>query len=140
MKAWFKDTLFVVLEVIGGVIMILGFLLLAIVGFLYTLIKHLWLCDYSAKKHFKPIMRAFTLAWDCFANASAGELLNDVCGAKEGEIHYGSWNQTISSVTGLRLIFNLRDWELRRWLDFFQKKHCENSPTEIEMFYYKNRK
>lgn len=138
MKTWFKDTLFVFLEVIVGLLMIALFILVSIVGFFYTLIKHLVKQDYSAKRQFKPIMRSFTLIWDCFANASGGELLNDVSGTKENEIKYGNWNQTISSVTGLRLIFNQKDFKLRKFLDFFQKDHCENAPTEMEVFYYKN--
>lgn len=114
------------------------FMMLSIVGFFWTLIKHLWKRDYSAKRQFKPIMRAFTLVNDCFANASAGELLNDILNVKENEIHYGSFQQTISSVTGLRFIFNKRDSKFRRVLNKIDKDHCELAPSEMEIFYYKD--
>lgn len=135
--SWLLDTFLVIAEIIIGLIMCLLFLMLSIVGFIYTLIKHLLKRDYSAKRQFKPIMRSFTLVNDCFANASAGELLNDVLKVKEGEIPYGSFQQTISSVTGLRFIFNKRDNEFRRILNKFEKDHCEKAPSEMEMVYYK---
>lgn len=113
------------------------FLAVSVIGFFYTLIKHLWKKDYSAKRQFKPIMRAFSLVNDCFANASAGELLNDVFKAKEGEVRYGSFQQTISSVTGLRFIFNHRDSKLRKILNKIDKDHCDTAPSEMEFFYYK---
>ena len=95
--------------------------------------------DYSLMKQFKPIMRAFTLCNDCFANASGGELLNDLMKAKENEIKYGWFQQTISSVTGLRYIFNQRDSRLRRILNKIDKDHCELAPSEMEMFYFKDK-
>lgn len=137
MKAWFRDTFFVFAEIIIGLVMCILFLAVSVVGFFYTLIKHLWKKDYSAKRQFKPIMRSFTLVNDCFGNASAGELLNDVLKVKENEIPYGSFQQTISSVTGLRFVFNNRDSKLRRILNKIDKDHCEKSPSEMEMTFYK---
>ena len=140
MRQWLKDTLLVLAEIIIGLLMCILFLVVSIVGFFYTLIKHLIKRDYSAKRQFKPIMRAFTLINDCFANASGGEMLNDVMNVKEGEIPYGSFQQTISSVTGLRFIFNKRDSKLRKVLNKFENEHCEKAPSEMELFYYKNKK
>lgn len=136
---WLSDTLLVIAEIIIGLMMCVLFMMLSIVGFIYTLIKHLLKQDYSAKRQFKPIMRSFTLVNDCFANASAGELLNDVLKVKEGEIPYGSFQQTISSVTGLRYLFNGRDSKLRKILNKIDKDHCELAPSEMEIFYYKNK-
>ena len=136
-KTWLLDTLLVIAEILGGIIMCILFMLLSIVGFFWTLIKHLWKLDYSAKRQFKPIMRSFTLVNDCFANAAAGELLNDVLKVKESEIPYGCFQQTISSVTGLRFIFDKRNNKFRRILNKFEKDHCEKSPSEMEMVYYK---
>lgn len=136
-KGWILDTLLVIAEIIGGIIMCGIFFIISVAGFFYTLGKHIYLKDYSAKRQFKPIMRAFTLVNDCFANASGGELLNDVLKVKEGEIPYGSFQQTISSVTGLRYIFNNRDTKLRRTLNKIDKNHCELAPSEMEMVYYK---
>lgn len=136
-KTWLLDTLLVIAEILGGIIMCLLFFLLSITGFFWTFLKHLCKKDYSAKRQFKPIMRAFTLVNDCFANASAGELLNDVLGVKEDEIPYGNFQQTISSVTGLRFIFNNRDSKFRKLLNKFEKDHCEKAPSEMEMVYYK---
>lgn len=135
--SWLLDTFLVIAEIIIGLILCLLFLMLSIIGFIYTLIKHLLKRDYSAKRQFKPIMRSFTLVNDCFANASAGELLNDVLKVKEGEIPYGSFQQTISSVTGLRFVFDERDTKLRKFLNRFEKDHCEKSPSEMELVYYK---
>lgn len=69
---WISDTLLVIAEIIIGLMMCVLFMMLSIVGFIYTLIKHLLKKDYSAKRQFKPIMRSFTLVNDCFANASGG--------------------------------------------------------------------
>lgn len=140
-RYWLIDALLVVAEIIGGLLMCLIFLLISITGVIYTFFKHVfWKRDYAAKRQFKPIMRAFTLVNDCFANAAGGELLNDLSGAREGEIKYGWFQQTISSVTGLRFIFNKRDSELRRVLNKIERDHCELAPSEMEMFYYTNAK
>jgi hypothetical protein len=134
---WLKDTFLVIAEIIIGILMCMLFMVISIIGFFYTLIKHLLLKDYSAKRQFKPIMRSFTLVNDCFANASAGELLNDVLDVRENEIPYGSFQQTISSVTGLRFMFNQRDSKLRKALNKIDKDHCDNAPSAMELFYYK---
>ena len=139
MKNQIADAFIVLAEVIVGLLMCVMFFIVAIVGVLYTFFKHLLKMNYSAKRQFKPIMRAFTLVNDCFANASAGELLNDLMGVKEGEIPYGSFQQTISSVTGLRYLFNNRDSRLRRALNRLHKDHCEKAPSKMELFYYKNK-
>jgi hypothetical protein len=139
LNQWLKDTFLVIAEIVIGLLMCLLFLIVSIIGFFYTLIKHLKKRDYSAKRQFQPIMRAFTLNNDCFANASGGEMLNDVFKVKEGEISYGNWFQTISAVTGLRLLFNKRDSKLRKFLDSFSKGHCETAPTEMEIYYYENK-
>ncbi len=136
MKTWLLDTLLVLAEIVIGLLMCIVFMLISIAGFFWTLGKHLYNRDYSAKRQFKPIMRAFTLVNDCFANAAGGEMLNDIMKAKDGEIKYGWFQQTISSVTGLRFIFNSRDSRLRRVLNKVDKDHCELAPSEMEMFYY----
>lgn len=133
---WLKDTALVLAEIVIGLLMCALFLIVAVLGFLWTLGKHLWQRDYSAKRQFKPIMRAFALCNDCFANASGGEMLNDIMKVKDGEIKYGWFQQTISSVTGLRFIFNHRDSRLRKVLNKVHKDHCELAPSEMEMFYY----
>lgn len=140
MKNWFKDAFFVLAEVVGFFVMgLIIFPLIAILGFIYTFFKHILKRDYSAKKHFKPLVRAMSLVSDCGANACGGELINDLSKAKEGEVKYGNWNQTISSVSGLRFVFNKRDSAMRRFLNKIEKDHCEKAPTEMELFYYRNR-
>lgn len=139
MKSNAINLLLVLAEVIIGLLMCILFLIVSIIGFIYTLVKHILKLDYSLMKQFKPIMRAFTLCNDCFANASGGELLNDIMKAKDNEIKYGWFQQTISSVTGLRFIFNKRDSRLRRILNKIDKDHCELAPSEMEMFYFKDK-
>lgn len=138
-KNWISDTLLVIAEIVGGLIMCLIFTVLSCLGIFYTFGKHIYQKNYSAKKQFKPIMRSFTLVNDCFANAASGELLNDVLKVKDGEIPYGSSQQTISSVTGLRFIYNARDSKFRRILNKLDKDHCELAPSEMEIFYYKHK-
>ena len=141
MKRWLIDTLLVIAEIIGGIIICFVFFLISIIGFFYTLIKHLIKLDYSAKQQFKPIMRAFTLVNDCFANASGGEMLNDIEKVRDGEIRFGNWYETISAIYGLRFMFNNRDSEinLRGFLNKIEKDHCEKAPVEMQLFYYKNK-
>lgn len=119
---------------IGGSI----FIIVAFIGIIYTFIKHIIKLDYSIKLQLSPIIRSITLVFDGMANACAGELLNDVFG--HSNIKYGKWYQTISSVTGLRLVFDYKDNTFRKILDkILGEKHCEEAITEEEFFYYKNR-
>lgn len=139
-KHFFKDLWLNLSEVLVFIVGVTVFLLITVIGFFYTFFKHLLKRDYSAKKHFKPLVRIITLATDGAANGCGGEMLNDLSKAKDGEIKYGNWYQTISSVTGLRWIFNNRTSALRRFLNkYLEKDHCELAPTEMELFYYKNK-
>ena len=140
MRNFLKDAWLILSEVF---LFLLGFCfvfpIIAMVGFVYSFVKHAFFkFDYSAKKHLKPIIRILTLLSDGGANALGGEMINDILETKEGEIKHGKWYQTISSVTGLRKIFNNRDSKLRRFLNKIDKDHCDKAPTEMEMFYYKN--
>lgn len=123
------------LLVIGGIV----FSLLFVVGFVYTLGKHIYKLDYSPTKHLTPIIRSLTLILDGLANAGAGELLNDAFKIK-GEIRYGRWYQTISSVTGLLYLF-VKDTKLRVKLDnVLGRNHCVDAIRDEEIQYYKNKK
>ena len=116
MKELFKQ---IGLLIIGCVV----FLIVFIVGFLYTTGKHFYKLDYSFSKQLTPIVRSITLIFDGLANAGAGELLNDVYKI-DGTIKYGNWYQTISAVTGL-IFINVKDTGLRRFLDkVLGKDHC----------------
>ena len=111
-----------------------------ILGFIYSFVKHAFFkFDYSAKKHFKPIVRILTLLSDGGANAIGGEMLNDILKAKDNEIKHGKWYQTISSVQGLRYLFNGRNSTLRKTLNKLDKNHCEKAPTELELFFFANK-
>ena len=115
------------------------FPLLFVVGFVYTLAKHIWKLDYSISKQLTPILRSVNLILDGLANAGAGELLNDVFKIY-GTIRYGKWYQTISAVTGL-LLLHVKDLKLRIFLDkVLGKNHCVEAITPEDKFYYQNNK
>jgi hypothetical protein len=88
-----------------------------------------------------PIVRSATLLTDGFANAGAGELLNDLLKIDESEkIRYAKWYQTISAVTGLRYLF-AKDSKFRKLLDkVLGKNHCTDAVTEQDRFYYNYKK
>lgn len=141
MKKRLSDAWLIISEIL---VFLLGFSLvfpaIAIVGFTYSFVKHaLFNFDYSAKKHLKPVIRVLTLLSDGGANAIGGEMLNDILKVKEGEIHHGKWYQTISSVQGLRYMFNGRNSLLREMLNRLEKNHCEKAPTDMEIFYFANK-
>jgi hypothetical protein len=113
------------------------FLVLGLVGFLYSLLKHFYLLDYSLKRHVTPIIRVYTLLFDCFANAAAGELLNDTLKAGK-HIRYGKWHQTISAVTGLihKHVKGSKQW-FRKMLDtVLGKNHCVEAIQVADEYYY----
>jgi len=116
------------------------FIIVAIIGILYSVIKHAFFkLDYSLSRQLTPIVRSATLVTDAFANASAGELLNDLSKIdKLEDVKYGKWYQTISAVTGLRYLF-AKDSKFRKLLDIvLGKNHCVNAITEQDRFYYSN--
>lgn len=76
------------------------FLIPAVIGVIYTFIKHVRRWDYNINKQLAPIVRSLSLSLDGFANAAAGELLNDLIVEDNTNHRYGKWNETISAVTG----------------------------------------
>lgn len=114
------------------------FLFVALLGLVYTFIKHCIHLDYSIPKQLTPIVRSTNLCVDGFSNSCAGELLNDLLKVK-GIIRYGKWYQTISSVTGLRFVYEYVDNFLRKLLDkVLGKNHCVKAITKEDNYYYKN--
>jgi hypothetical protein len=132
-----KSLIMLLLEIVLLIVGSTVFLILSIVGILYTFIKHaLVKYDYSLSKQVTPLIRALNLLKDCFANAAAGELLNDALKIK-GRIRYGKWYQSISATTGLIKIFNNEDTWLRRFLDkVFFGPHCEDAIRDEDRFYW----
>lgn len=134
-----KDLLSLIWEVIQLFIGAFVFLFLGFIGILYTLIKHIIKKDYKLKVQFKPIIRSVNLLVDCFASASAGELLNDVLKIKkEDNIRYGSWYRTISALTGLRIKFRKTDWFAKFINGLLGKNHCVDAINKEDDFYYTN--
>lgn len=127
-----------VILIIGGII----FIIFGIIGIIYTLFKHILKWDYSINKQLVPIIRSITLLFDGFANAGAGELLNDILKVNcNSNIKYGKWYQTISAITGLRLYIDTSDNKFRRILDkILGKDHCTEAISVEDLFYYKNNK
>ncbi|MEI7489292.1 MAG: hypothetical protein WCJ72_18135 [Chryseobacterium sp.] len=115
------------------------FILLFIVGFFYTIIKHFVNLDYSISRQFTPILRSITLVFDGMANAGAGELLNDALKIKNDYVRYGKWYETISAVTGLVKLYEKDTW-LRKFLNVLGKNHCEEAITEMQKYYYNSLK
>ncbi len=109
---------------------------LTVLGIIYTAIKHLFFkFDYAISKQLGAIVRALTLLNDGMANASAGELLNDII--KPKYVKYGKWYQTISAITGINYVKG-DDNSFRQDLDdFLGPDHCKNAITEEEKCYYK---
>jgi hypothetical protein len=133
MKSLFKLPIEFCILIIGGI----TFIILFIIGIIYTILKHLIKLNYSPNKQFQPIIRSITLALDGLACAGGGELLNDILKIN-GKIKYGNWNQTISAVTGLILIYE-KDTRLRIFLDkVLGKNHCTEAISQQDKFYYKN--
>jgi len=119
--------------IVGGV----TFLILFILGIIYTFFKHNLKLNYSPNKQLQPIVRSLTLALDGLACAGGGELLNDALKIK-GKIKYGKWYQTISAVTGLISIYEKDTW-LRIFLDkVLGTNHCDEAISEQDRFYYKH--
>lgn len=113
------------------------FIILFIIGVVYTFLKHVIKWDYSGRKQLQPIIRNVTLALDGLACAGAGELLNDTLKIK-GKVRYGKWYQTISAITGLIHKYEKDTW-LRRFLDrTLGKNHCAEAITEQDQFYYEH--
>lgn len=142
-KNWVIDLGNLLLEIlfliVGGMII---FPSLFIIGFIYSFIKHiLFKFDYSFSKHLLPILRSINLTIDGLANAGAGELLNDVLKVKQkSSIRYGRWYQTISAVTGLRLVYHNKDNWFRKFLEILGKDHSVKAITEEEHYYYNSYK
>lgn len=123
----------ILLLIVGGSI----FIVLSVIGIVYTLFKHILKGDYKLDKQLKPLTRSLTLALDGIACAGAGELLNDSLRIK-GKIKYGKWYQTISAITGLINKYEKDTW-LRRFLDkVLGKNHCDEAISEEDKFYYKH--
>lgn len=111
------------------------FLIIGFVGIVYTFFKHIVNIDYSISKQLSPIVHVGTVLFDCFANAGAGELLNDIFKIK-GMARYGNWWQTISAVTGI-LYLQGNDTKLRGLLDkTLGTNHCVDAIVESDLEYY----
>ena len=124
-------------EILLVLVGLLVFIPLSFLGVIYTISKHILLLDYSVKRQIQPVLRNFILSVDGFANATAGELLNDVFKIKqESKLRYGKWYQTISAVTGLLKVYADKDTWLRKMLKILGKTHCEEAITEMEHEYY----
>jgi predicted PurR-regulated permease PerM len=124
-------------EFIFLLLAIVIFPIVAVLGVLYTLIKHVVKWDYRIEKQLLPIIRSFSLCLDGFANASAGELLNDIFKIpKDFKARFGKWYQTISAVTGILKVYFGKDIWLRKSLEILGKNHCEDAITVEEHFYY----
>ena len=118
------------LLIIGTIV----FLILFVIGFCYTFLKHIFKLDYNLKKQLAPLIRSVTLSIDGLANSGSGELLNDVFKV-HGKIKYGKWYQTISAVTGL-IFLHIKDTKLRVFLDkILGANHCVISITPEDKFY-----
>jgi hypothetical protein len=130
-----KALLKLLLEILFMTIGIPIFLLLFVVGVLYTFVKHIKNWDYSISRQFTPILRSINLVFDGLANAGAGELLNDVFKIKNEFARYGKWYETISAVTGLIKQYEKDTW-LRKFLKILGKNHCEEAITEMQKYYY----
>ena len=131
-----KALLKLLLEILFMTIGIPIFILLFVVGVLYTFGKHVENWDYSISRQFTPILRSINLVFDGLANAGAGELLNDVFKIKNEFARYGKWYETISAVTGLIKQYEKDTW-LRKFLKILGKNHCEEAITEMQKYYYK---
>ena len=130
MKSLLKELLFLVI----GVPL---FLLVFVLGFVYTFLKHLFRLDYSISRQLLPILRSITLVTDGLANAGCGELLNDTY---KPIVNYGKWHQTISAVTGINYL-KKKDTKLRIFLDkVLGKKHCEDAITDECKYFYIDKK
>lgn len=132
--------LFLLLEIALLIIGFFVFGIVSILGVIYTFLKHSIKLDYSIRKQLVPIVRSINLAQDGVANAAGGEMLNDVLKIPEGNVRYGSWYETISSIAGLVFIY-IKDTWFRRFLDktfsIFEKDHCTNAITKMQEHYYK---
>lgn len=130
-----KTVLKLLLEILFMVIGIPIFVTLFVVGFFYTLGKHIIKRDYKVSRQFTPILRSINLVFDGLANAGAGELLNDALKIKNEYARYGKWYETISAVTGLVKLYEKDTW-LRNFLKILGKNHCEEAITEMQNYYY----
>lgn len=125
-----------IIEIFLLIIGVPVFLLVFIIGVLYTLIKHIIKKDYSITKQLIPIIRNTNLVFDGLANSGGGELLNDAFKIKHTIIKYGKWYETISAVTGL-LYLTHKDTKLRKFLDkVLGTNHCVEAITDKDKIYY----
>ena len=131
-----KDFLKLLKTILVFIVAIPFFVFVGTLGIIYSFIKHLFFkFDYSSSRQLTPIFKALILLTDGFANAGAGELLNDVLKPK---VNYGKWYHTISAVTGINYKLG-NDNGLRKILDFVERDHSENSITpEQNTHYLKN--
>lgn len=127
-----KDFLILLLALIIAPVAAGFFFLVAILGVVYSLVKHLIKGDYSSSRQLIPIIKASIYAADGIACAGSGELLNDVYKPK---VKYGKWYHTISAITGVNYKKG-QDTKLRRFLDWFEKDHCTKSITKEQETYY----
>lgn len=128
-----KDFWELIKIVLLSIVAILFFSAVGLVGVVYSLIKHLFFkFDYSSSRQLKPIIKSIILLFDGFANAGAGEFLND---CYKPIVKYGKWYHTISAVTGINYLLG-KDNNLRKTLDFVEKKHSEKSITPEQKKYY----
>jgi hypothetical protein len=117
-----------------GSFILFGIILFGI-GIIYSAMKHLFFkFDYSVSKQLKPIFDAITLSFDGIANASVGEMLNDMLKVK---VKYGRWDYTISANTGINKKLGKDTW-FRKLVDkLFTKDHCIDAITKEQKCYYK---
>lgn len=125
------------IEIAIGIIGIIIFSIIFILGIIYTFVKHISKWDYKISLQLIPIIRSVTLSFDGLACAGSGEMINDILSIK-GRIKYGKWYQTISAITGLINIYE-KDTKLRKFLDkTLGTNHCIYAISEQDNYYYKN--
>lgn len=117
------------------------FTAIGIVGIFYTLVKHIWLRDYSLSTQLVPIIESCQLLFDGFACTGAGELINDSMKiSKDSKVKYGKWYHTISGITGVFTLV-VRDSGMRKFINgifFWQKDHCNEAITPEQRSHYLN--
>ena len=129
-----KDIWHIIKELLFLIASILFFLPMALVGFVYTFIKHLFKWDYSLEKQLSPIIRGITLAVDGFGNSASGELLNDLTSPI---VKYGKWYQTVSAVSGINQ-YKDHDTRLRAFTDVaLGHGHCKDAVQDNDKCLYK---
>jgi len=128
-----KDLWTLIVQIVIFVVASPVFIIAGIIGLIYSLIKHLIKKDFSLKKYLSPIVRVGTLLTDCFANAGAGELMNDIIKPK---YKFGKWYQTISAITGINYLKAKEYGSVEKFRNILNKmlgkNHCELSITESD--------